>query len=229
MKPIIFSGHMVRAILAGRKTQTRRVADVTNDGCHDGFITPQRGYAPRRPKDHITYCPYGQPGDLLWVRERWRPFAWHEGEPIVVEFEDGARKECYNDDPASDYDYVSWEERIWMSVSDELQRKGFDVDENENYGPQAQQALAWRPSIHMPKWACRLYLKITNIRVEQLQNISQQDVFREGLVNGDMKPEHSAQETFAELWNTINRNKPWFSYDKNPWVWVIEFEKVTND
>lgn len=70
-RPILFNSPMVRAILDGRKTQTRRIAKVTSEGCKDGFITPLAGFAPRSIENHISYCPYGVTGDLLWVRETW--------------------------------------------------------------------------------------------------------------------------------------------------------------
>jgi len=68
---ILFSAPMVRAIIAGTKTQTRRVAKVNDHDCKPGFITPNAGFVPRRVQDHAVYCPYGQPGDRLWVRETW--------------------------------------------------------------------------------------------------------------------------------------------------------------
>lgn len=72
-RPIIFSGPMVKAILEGRKTQTRRVAKVTSDGCKPGFITPVAGFVPRSLAEHVSYCPYGWVDDRLWVRETWAP------------------------------------------------------------------------------------------------------------------------------------------------------------
>lgn len=69
--PILFNAPMVRAILDGRKTQTRRIAKVNGEGCKDGFITPLAGFVPRSIENHISYCPYGKPGDRLWVRETW--------------------------------------------------------------------------------------------------------------------------------------------------------------
>lgn len=171
--PILFSAPMVRAILDGSKTQTRRVAKE-----FDGLRDLDKILA-RFPNQNG--CRYGQPGDRLWVRETW---AEHPDYP-------DARRAIYRADAGSEYD-----------------------------------AERWRPSIHMPRWACRIELEVTGVRVERLQSISEADARAEG-VEGDSHPGAfvgTCRGNFARLWESINGAGSW---DANPWVWVVEFRRVS--
>jgi len=220
-KPILFRGEMVRAILAGTKTQTRRI------------VKPQ-------PSEHWSprvglYCPtvidkhtgeedagpevfgasdedYGRvakyaPGDLLWVRETWAP-----ADVLVKGYE--------LDDP----DFVAYraDEMVRSSATGFNTGKGWNVDK-----------LKWKPSIFMPRWASRITLRVTGVRVERLQAITEADAMAEGIVcdgkhgwrshPGDMR--HNAPtHAYRALWESINGAGSW---DANPWVWVYEFERVT--
>jgi hypothetical protein len=219
-KPIIFSDASVRAILEGRKTQTRRLVkpprrkvaiwDDSNTWNMDPGGTQLFGPGPyiKMPFWHRddprgddyrqmerVRCPYGYPehGDRLWVRETW----------------------CLGTDCKS-------------TMADEVVR--FRADNAWYHEGQKQEAIAmprilpprWRPSIHMPRWACRLVLRITKVRVERLQDITYRDMLAEGLV-----PEHhgspaTTKQDFALLWDRLNgKRAPWAS---NPWVWVLDFE-----
>lgn len=169
--PILFSGPMIRALLDGTKTQTRRVCKV--ESLQNGMITPRAGYSPRSPESHAGYCPYGQPGDLLWVRETWGLWA-NDGLPQPVFYR--------ADYPAPD---------------DTVLPK-------------------WRPSIHMPRWASRLTLRITDVRVERVQDITLADACDEGC---------ELPEQFLPLWDSINA-KCGFGWDANPWVWALTFEVI---
>jgi hypothetical protein len=188
-RPILFSGPMVKAILEGRKTMTRRVAAVTDEGCKPGFITPTCGFVPRKVAEHATYCPYGRPGDHLWVRETWVDLRGmgvtylEDGEPCNIAYAADTK-------PGSDGDKA----RI-------------------AYG------IKWKPSIFMPRTASRITLEITNVRVERLQNITEEDAEQEGVASNV-----ACLIEFHKLWESINGKKyPWAS---NPWVWVIEFKRV---
>ena len=185
-RPILFSAEMVRAILHGRKTQTRRVVKLTADG-HVQAPSKHLRWYPTDP-GAIQACRYGQAGDLLWVRETW---ARH----------------------ASGVDYAA----DFAAVS-------------------RPQAGPWRPSIHMPRWASRITLRTTDIRVERLQDISEDDARAEGAMwhdggtywhsgwSHDYSDVHAdAYSSFARLWNKINGPGAW---DANPWVWAISFERV---
>lgn len=220
--PILFSTAMVPPILEGRKTQTRRVMKPQPHQTHDQE-EPEFWYPTGNKKFNgedtmvdndsdffLRLCPYGQPGDVLWVRETWRG---HEQDFGTDRFEYKAT------------------EKINL------------IDK-------------WKPSIHMPKSACRLFLKVKSVRVERLHDISPEDVIQEGVKypvkdKGDgtaipmmrISGEHNAYEflpenhkelsadelhnallkaTFAELWCDING---YDSYIANPWVWVVEFER----
>jgi hypothetical protein len=175
-RPILFSGPMVRAILDGQKTQTRRI------------VKPQPSIEGQEP--HLVRCPYGVPGDRLWVRETWG--------------EGGMTKPG---DPAS---YAA----DW---------------------PDAGAIRKWRPSIHMPRWASRIDLEVTAVRVERLQAITEEDARAEGAahriarggdLSGALEGETPIQHVahFRDLWDSINGERtPWAS---NPWVWVVSFKRV---
>lgn len=211
-RPILFSGPMVRAILDGRKTQTRRVVkpQPAPNAPHDGGTTwayrPSDGrHVPYGTVGHLTVaekmgliCPYGQPGDRLWVRETW----------AVDYVHDGVR-------PASI--------RPTCSV---IYRASEDMPGVARSGRRGK----WRPSIHMPRWASRLTLAVTGVRVERLQAITQADALTEGTVDtrgawGPLSDTDRAgpRGAFEALWNSINGPGAW---DTNPWVWVVEFRRL---
>jgi len=189
-RPILFSGPMVRAILEGRKTQTRRV------------VKPPSPYA---DGDDITVawacgdvkCPYGKPGDPLWVREGLRG----DGQPgdrrigIMRYAADGEMVLTYNQD------------HLWGYKRPTLS------------------------AIYMPRWASRILLEVTDVRVERLQEISWNDAKSEGVITRDGPlyadepvTAYVPQDQYRILWDSINGKKhPWSS---NPWVWVVEFKKL---
>lgn len=219
-RPIIFNGEMVRAILKDLKTQTRRVMKpppFTNikhvrsvrQLISEGFLR-QNDYEPDK-------CPYGQPGDRLWVRETWKPVeldepeADFEGEVITAGTDgtryraDGAFQVIENTQAAS---------TKWC----EARRPSENWPHN---GP-----VNWRPSIHMPRWASRITLEVTGVRVERVQDIRRADVHAEGLPV-DTGPQYDGQdwlEWFRELWDRSNAKR--YGWDANPWVWVIEFKRI---
>jgi len=203
-RPILFNGAMVRAILSGAKTQTRRaVKGFALDWLGKARFTPE--YVANPGND---LCPFGQPGDRLWVRESFTDLRGTgiEHRPNI----DGPiQRYAYSADtlPGSPGDYA-----------------------RKDYG------IKWRPSIHMPREACRLVLEITAVRVERLHEISESDAIAEGAdenVLADIRlPRTHARaglpmvhadcrEVFADLWDTTGGD-----WDSNPWVWVIEFKRV---
>lgn len=210
---ILFSGPMVQAILEGRKTQTRRViGDVMFLGALKRqdtilgrvlafFEAAGPGYNKSRQQ---IKCPYGQPGDHLWVREKHSLWLSYYGKvlsnPYAV-MADGAQK--YKD--------------------------GQYVSGLKKYAPGAFDGIKWRPSIHMPRWASRLTLEVVTIRAERLQAITIDDVWAEGIrAPAQSGPGITPQHVFGDLWDDINakRGHPWAS---NPWVWVVEFKKVKDE
>lgn len=198
-RPILFSAPMVRAILAGQKTQTRRM--VKPIGGDDGFVLQDcgSGWWPYRSDDGesaITRdgnetphsCPYGQPGDRLWVREAWR----HIEGGVMYDAAGGAIDAF---EPETVY----------------------RADNEKRPGP-------WKPSIHMPRWASRITLEVTGVRVERLCDISEADATAEGTPNSlHLSGGRFANENFCHLWETINGEGSWSA---NPWVWVVKFARI---
>src|SRR5690606_3684193 len=170
-------------------------------------------------------CPYGRPGDRLWVRESWQYANWtEEGEPYIRYAAAGAQE--LFDVGRIPHDWFDRLEDIWSGLSTEA-----------NYAIDNRAAdRRWRPSIHMPRWASRITLEITDVRVERLRDISEADAQAEGVALdtepcdhprrscgdvGCLGPTHRA--AFAELWMQINGAGSW---DANPWVWVVSFRRV---
>ena len=212
-RPILFSAPMVRAILEGRKTVTRRPLNeraLKNIGygvqlgeCHE---LPSEG--PLHPNSigyYNDFCPFGQPGDRLYVRETFMDLR-------------GTGVE-HRPDPDGP-----------------LQRYAYGADTRPgSHGDEARKdfGLKWKPSIHMPRAACRILLEITDVRVERLQDISGDQAEAEGVDTAmcqqflEASPSrHQCKEAvihgFAGLWQSTGGD-----WDANPWVWVVEFKKVT--
>lgn len=166
-RQILMNGEMVRAILAGRKTQTRRLVAERHMPLVMGAALATL----------LEACPFGQPGDRLWVRE------------------------AFCDATAG-------------------------VEGRILYRADGDDAIQWRPSIHMPRWASRINLEITGVRVERLKNISPDDCISEGawsIEDRELGRGHEAVEAFRSLWESINGDGSWA---ENPWVWVVEFRRV---
>ena len=209
-RPILFSGEMVRAILDGRKTQTRRVVKPQPD-CNTTALG-HVGSGPcvvlaMRNRMYEIPCPYGQPGDRLWVKETF--------------YCDDYR---YPDIPKDEQDEDLRDRMIYYRADgDDLCQQIPECDCDGNNVP------PWRPSIFMPRWASRITLEITGVRVERLQEISEDDAKAEGSQDAHNVMHFSFQSSidnvyrrnYASLWDSINgKMHPWTS---NPWVWVIEF------
>jgi len=208
--PMRFSSSMVQAILAGNKTQTRRTKglDVINkiedkakseddvdrwfiDGYTDGLLWVEDLDT---LESFSIECPYGKPGDLIWVRETFT-YVLRDHAPDLLE---GARSNTQFVYKASMHD-------DWMKYA------------KEKYG------YKWKPDIHMPKAACRIWLEITDVRVERLQDISEKDAKAEGsqtAIQSVVKT--SAKNKFGTLWISIKGQESW---NANPFVWVIEFKR----
>ncbi len=204
---------MVRAILEGRKTQTRRIAklsdgslvndeDVPSHGECDGLVIPAPDYvmdfAKSFPRWRRRDCPYGKPGDRLWVRETWG--------------------------------------KVHYEGVDESPTIFYRADERDQ---ERDELTRWRPSIHMPRWASRINLEVVSVRVERLQDISEEDAMSEGIESWEERGVDDAQDyyrdyvtgghvynakdSFRSLWQSINGPGSW---EANPWVWVVEFKRI---
>ncbi|MDS0076773.1 hypothetical protein QU609_10585 [Enterobacter hormaechei subsp. hoffmannii] len=203
---MIFNGEMVRAILDGRKMQTRRIMKVQpSDGfhpTHNGYdldlnahwytpgVVDKNGYLQPAKKDVFGVadenegytCPFGAVGDRIWVRETWARY----------NIDQDSHDMAYRATPPAD-----WPEEG-----------------------------RWCPSIHMPRWASRLMLEITGVRVERLQAITLGDICKEiGCGLYDFRPATYGFQVWEDLWKSIYGEENW---QANPWVWVIEFKVVPN-
>jgi hypothetical protein len=218
-RPILFNTEMVKAVLDGRKTQTRRVIKPQpkhydnnipglTSGCM-GLIHKGQKYSIGYPADFSykmlveQHSPYGQVGDRLWVRETWQ-------------------RECDGDGSFVNYLYKADEE---------------DLSDWSDYYT-GEIGMKWKPSIFMPREASRITLEITDIRVERVQDISSDDADAEAfggnypsddfpdIFYGDRErwSHLSIPECFGILWDSINEKRG-FGWDLNPWVWVVEFKK----
>ncbi len=197
-RPILFSAPMVRALLDGSKTQTRRIVKPQPE---DSWVDDGHG--------NPTQCPYGDPVDRLWVRETWQYWDWTEdGMPWIKYRADDSIKFFDSTIPE---EWAERVENIWAELSEDL---NYLIDN-------AARDQKWRPSIFMPRWASRITLEITGVRVEPLRDISMQDAFAEGCMLSTSKTEPL---DYQNLWDTINGKGSW---DANPWVWVIEFKMIT--
>lgn len=216
--PIIFNGEMVRAILDGRKTQTRRViANVGADNCiplqkqtktKDGIYT--------HVMDAPMYglCPFGQVGDRLWVRETWGVVS-HDFDS------DGWMIDWVPDRPATAIEEMSFGNGYYTGHAIYAADGAFSWGDDDGHGERS----CWKPSIHMPRAACRILLEITAVRVERLNDISEEDARAEGYplereVDGGA---HDPWLWFRDLWDGIYPDN---DFKVNPWVWVIEFKRV---
>ncbi|KIF80798.1 hypothetical protein [Noviherbaspirillum autotrophicum] len=213
-RPILFSAPMVRAILDGTKTQTRRVVKpqpvLRRDlSVSDNELAWQLSPGSfiicpntRAPEDFEKRSPYGQPGGRLWVRETFCPIypqdpTYNGGEPI-------------------EYDYAA------------------TYKHGDRLGDSLGIKKVWKPSIHMPRAACRIVLEVTGVRVERLQDISEADAIAEGIersgecnwcdyLDYGYNDFTNARYSYRTLWESINGAGSW---NANPWVWVIEFKRV---
>jgi len=169
-------------------------------------------------------CPYGQPGDRLWVREAWRIGAWNEdeGEIAVDYLSDNLSRREWLQVPEKDNF-----EKYWLQCCDDCDKAGVETDDEGKYHWEpGQSPCRIRPSIFMPRWASRITLEIVNVRVERLQDISEADAQAEGAEHYseiDYTRGSTYQAVYRALWTSINGPGSW---DANPWVWVIEFKRV---
>lgn len=224
-RPILFNGPMVRAILDGRKTMTRRIVkpqpEQPASACHSNHVSKHAApyldaYCsqhkttenPRGMSDQWCWwqiddrqclptfrCPYGQPGDKLWVRETWDFRPWPT-----------------NDCPGA------------VRIAYGADGHQLDAIAPAGWNPLLYSRERWRPSIHMPRWASRITLEIVSVRVERLQDIDEHAALKEG-VDGWVKDTRceTARDGFITLWESINGPGSW---DANPWVWAIEFKRI---
>jgi len=237
--PVLFNDEMMRAILAGRKTQTRRPIKLRDFGPsttvgYDWDYRDKHGCWNSVSTERLMErCPFGIPGDTLWVRESWRVWSWGGGFDLGIETRDGKHrwidKRSWEDEDRM-YD---WEERMWTQSSDDCKKGGMVYDENaESYawpdGREWNPPTRWRPSIRMPRWASRLDLTVKRVWVERFDEISNADIVAEG-IEGYENDSHGMRSEivgqFMTRWDAIYAKRG-LGWDANPWVWACEWEVV---
>lgn len=249
-RPILMSAPMVRAILDGKKTQTRRVLKFDAESFSDPVAAYGEGdigfgayvFEDEYPDEALIFlpCPYGQPGDMLWVREAFTYSERRESDAVL--------------NPGESRDYMAG--AGFAKLLERLTHEGEDYIKYLADG--ATHSLAeWThphpiydhcvgrfgrtiPGIFMPRWASRLTLRVTGVRVERLQELSEEDALAEGVCADHFDPgdsntfrgsevvlADSCRDFFVATWNSINGKRvPWKS---NPFVWVISFERIQSD
>lgn len=216
-RPILFNEQRVHALLSGQQSQTRRImksqllgpSQDNHEGCYgiDVLKNQQQGNHVLGMENVSYHCPYGQPGDRLWVRETWRG-------PIIA--------------PQDVEEYAHSPDRFkspyYCQYRADISQFSNVADEDHHVG--------WQAGIHMPRWASRIDLQINNIRVEKVQDISDDDVLAEGVqtdahfLNHFFTMHHeaiSAKDAYRKQWTLQYGGASWVV---NPWVWVIEFSRI---
>lgn len=224
-KPILFSAPMIRAILEGRKTQTRRIIKPSWARCLDPDEDDDR-------ESIRVGCPYGQRGDRLWVRETFYCDNFTAN--------DFAAARVGHVTPRTDAEIIAeWQESLYYRADTasgigsccELIPECMCAEYKTASG---RTRSPWKPGIHMPRWASRITLEVTGVRVERLHDISEEDAKAEGVTFGEVadytingEPGRAAifnaRDAFAYLWAGINGADSWKA---NPWVWCVSFRRV---
>ncbi|HBS5781345.1 TPA: hypothetical protein MAK69_002699 [Klebsiella aerogenes] len=236
---MIFNGEMVRALLSGRKTQTRRIMKPQPEPCpRGGHWWPSNVF---KTMLHIEEemqngkggwgglvgdaCPFGDVGDRIWVRETWGAVS-HELD------EDGRIQPWTPDRPATVIHEMPFGNGYYSGHAIYAADGDFTWGDDDGY---EDGRSCWKPSIHMPRAASRILLEITDVRVERLNAISEEDARAEGIIDGGClncgepepcgcaNPEPDTTDAFAYLWQSIYGQENW---NANPWVWVIEFKRI---
>lgn len=259
MKPILFNTEMVRAILEGRKTVTRRVIKGTSSRIHmfhflnletDPDICSVNRWGEEVPKtvkglyaefeaddsypiEFPMFKSSYQVGDILYVRETWRPTVGR-----MHTMSRDRKRIVYTSDYHNGYEYKAH----CFGISDFYFPDGFKECDSLDYDHMSEITSKgkWHPSIHMPKKAARIFLKVTDVRVERLQEITEEQAVKEGAIDNrgfihspddEYDEIHTARGHFKKIWNsTINKQDfDHYDWDANPWVWVIEFERIEKE
>jgi hypothetical protein len=215
-RPILFSTPMINTIRERRKTQTRRVVKpqphttpIANGSASGNYDAWPNGDSCLEWDDVLAdtayyvqagFCPHGQPGDRLWVRETWQARSPRD-----------YGMECPISQPIEREGYAGHEWTVRYAATD------------QNFAEWS----GWNPSIHMPRWASRITLEVVSVRVERVQDITAEDACAEGVPGcRDNLSNAHAVTWFATLWNQINGKRANCSWQDNPWVWVVEFKEI---
>lgn len=230
-KPIIFSTEMVQAILDGRKSETRRpIKGKKSDAGFkivtfpDGMKWPIGMNEEEATNDYLR-CPYGKPGDLLYVKESFMPVGWDDdGHEWTFKFKDESTinvcKIFQNDDDGQK------QLEYYRKITEFLHDEGCPMTDKEHFhGGMARQLMPFTSPRFMPKNVARIWLKVEDIQVEKLQDITDEGIINEG-INSAYLPNNSflRRVAFSSLWTSIHGAGEW---EQNPWVWCVKFSVVS--
>lgn len=257
-RPILFSAPMVRAILDGKKTQTRRIVKNETGACSECFAAavPHNegdggvGIFGTDPYLRVAYCEHadrgggrircrhGAVGERLWIKETFQiecNRGIEDSTTYPPRFNDGRPVQWHEED-----DWGRWWQQPHYRATDGEENDLVDYEEEDENGD--DKPLGWKPSIFMPRWASRIDLEIASVRVERLQEITEDDARAEGIHHHDGSPFQSlgpggcaqvpttmvveARSEFRHLWDGINGERA--AWSTNPWVWVVSFKRIEN-
>lgn len=199
VRPILFNGEMVRAILEGRKMVTRRAIKDTDESMYAGLCGLGPGLFDKKTGLRVKE-PYYKLGDILYVRETWNQLA------------------RVDENGYTHYDDLFYVYRADKNQPNLYDDNGFYLDDTER---------KWHPSIHMPKEAARIWLKVTDVRAERLHNLTNRDAKKEGITVETDNSGMAHKAAFMRLWDSTIKKSDigTYGWNNNPWVWVIEFER----
>lgn len=236
-KPIIFSIQMVQAILNGRKTQTRRICKPAEENALSYVVYAGANNFGDEEGDIQFSAPYSL-GDTLWIKETWMIKSWYQDDGAFdIEYlSDGS---ILNIDLPSEIDPKGdIFNKLWEQSCDDYDKSGveYDICKDRYITPEFNPCRK-RPSIFMPKWAARIWLKVTDIGVQRLQDISEQDAINEGIEKDSITEGYRVYPakgmwttdsvlSFQTLWDSINGKDKSKVWEANPWVWVYTFERI---
>lgn len=224
-RPIIMGAESVRAILDGRKTMTRRVVNSRL------FIEIDNGDEPPILQDSPNFgkilmeygrYPYGYIGDRLWVKEEWKPGAWRNDGRVAIDYQ--ASPELTHTPWICMEDQASKFIPRWLN---EISKIGLTPNHEGRYEWEpGKSPFKWKRAMYMPRFASRITLEITDIRVERVQDITENDARAEGMTS-PLRYIGALRDAYIKTWNSLNakRGYPW---ESNPWVWVVSFKVVKN-
>jgi hypothetical protein len=228
--PILFCGEMVNAILNGRKTQTRRIIKPQPFLRTDGFwqlfpskLTNRFCTWEQINNYLLEHCPYGQIGDRLWVKESWKIIGWDFEGRFTIQYRDEIKK---NYEPSENEITDEQAVKYAIQCSDDCMDAGLKSDLDGNFICDGILPTMWRSPLFMPRWASRITLEIINVRIQRVQEISEDDAKSEGcLASNTGTYIFDAVDSYQELWDSINAKRD-YSWESNPYVWVIEFRRM---
>lgn len=218
-RPILFSGEMVRALLAGKKTQTRRVISgaMSWHGCLTGDCPHDK--QTQCELDVLPLCRYGVVGDQLWVREAWTA-------DLEWPTEKGLETRWWHETPKAFRGIKNCSYLYYRATPDQPHQTGYDNETGlTHWSPQPStwkpkkadyEGVRWRPSVHMHRWMSRIQLEITNVRFQRLSSITEEDARAEG---------SESVAAFRALWDSINFKRG-FGWHEFPVVWALTFKRI---